>query len=213
MVDWVYNRAYGKGSVYIMSGNLSGLPLILCLGFVILLFWLFYAGGIRDFVWEIEEEDGWKAAIPFKKKIIIAVIGAVVVISCSLASMLWNEKFTLYGVEKFCFGAERNYTWEDAEKLTLKRDFQDILIFQIQMKDGSCHYFNGGFFRQAEYFSDGFEEKFEDSRAYMLWLAELLKEKGVPLEIRDEEELIGNLGTEGDYWSETAKEIMKIYGK
>lgn len=158
-----------------------------------------------------EKVKGIKAHFSMGKKIRTAFLALVIMILGGLVSMLWFERFGTEGVERFTFGITKSYTWEDAESFTLKADFHNMLIFRISMKDGTKHYFNGGFLRVIEYNSDGFDEKFSDSEAYMVWLAKKLKEYEVPLELENKEKLLKELETEGDYWRKAAEEIIESY--
>ncbi len=212
IVDRIMNLVLGENEAYIMSGNLSVLPIIGALLLVLLLMYLYSPLGIHDPVWTPEDEEKpWKSNASMEEKLKITGIGIGIFILLCGISVLWQERFTMDGVETFAFGVKKSYTWEDVESLQLKRDLEDMLVFQLEMKDGNKCWFNGGFGRWVEYSSDAFEKEFGDQDDYMYWVAEKLKDQGVPLEIKDKEQLLGNLGKKGDYWSEVAKEIMEIY--
>lgn len=208
LVDVGYGILFGADEVYIVTGNLTCVPFVLGMVVFGVLVWLFSPYGLFG---RFEgDEEGIKAKYPMNKRLLIAGCSILLLFVGTIISMTCYEKFTLEGVERCRFGFVKEYTWEEAVSFTLKKDSHGVLKFQVRMKDGSKHYFNGGAFRAAEYYSDGFNEVFqEDCDQYMLWLARMFAESDVPLEVKNWDKMIDSLVY--PYWKEVAEEIREEY--
>lgn len=139
------------------------------------------------------------------------MLSFIIMLLGSFSSTLWFEKFTPEGVERVVFWSGKNYTWQEAESFALKSSFDNILILEVTMKDGTKHSFNGGFFRAIEFYSDDFEEEFTDSKEYMIWLSKEFRNREVPMEMKKKEKLLKQLDKDGGYWRKVAEEIIATY--
>lgn len=208
LIDLYYQNSCGKDAVYLITGNATILPILLCLILMRILLWLFSP----DRVYEVgaKEEKGIKAVWPNERKKLIAAAAICLTVAGIIISMFWYEKFTLDGVESHRFFRVQKYGWEDAEYYTLKTDIHGMLIFEIAMKDGTKHSCLGGALRGVEYESTAMEEQFGEDYAseYAIWMAQILKEHKKELRIKSKEDLKQKLDTE--YWKAVVDEIVKV---
>lgn len=208
MINGVYHCWYGQDRVWLLSGNLSVLPIILAIIFFAICVWLYSPYGLLANMYTGQE--GLKAKLPLKIKIIITIISLLVVILGSLFSTLWHDVFTKDGVHVYHFGVEREYSWEDAKAFRLKSDYNGVLIFEVTMKDGRDYYFNGGFFRGIEYSSTKYDREFPDYD-YTIYLAKELARNEVKMELSDWKKVKKDLVY--DSWDELAEAIRENYEK
>lgn len=211
LIEAGYQYHYGEDNIYLISGNATGIPIILSLALFMIVVWLFSPDGLRGY-FEEEDGSGIKAHFSMKKKLVVLSVSICLAIVGSIGSMCWFERFTLDGVERHCFIAKKEYGWKDVEYFTLKADSHGVLMFEVRMQDGTKHYFNGGILRWAEYYGDGFEKKFpEDVYDYMVWLAEKLGSQNIPMRVEDWEDFMEELDYES--WQTLAEEIKNVYEK
>lgn len=208
MINGIYDGWYGLEEAWLLTGNLSVLHIILAVIFFGICVWLYSPYGLLANVFTGEE--GLKAKLPLKIKVIITMISLVVVIMGSLFSTLWHDVFTKDGVQAYHFGIKREYSWEDAKVFRLKSDYNGVLIFEITMDDGRDYYFNGGFFRAIEYTSESFDKEFsEDGDDYAIYLAKELAEHQVEMDVSDWKKVKKDLVYSS--WEELAEEIRATY--
>lgn len=207
LIDLYYQNSYGKDAVYLITGNATMIPILLCLILMGILFRLYSPDGIYGL--SAKEGKGSKAVCSSEKKKLIAATAACLAAAGIIISMFWYEKFTLDGVESHHFFRVQNYEWEDAEYYTLKADIHGMLVFEIVMMDGTRHGCLGGSFRAVEYESVALEERFGEDYAaeYVIWMAKTLKEHGKNLRMEEVENLKQKLDAE--YWRAVADEIVK----
>lgn len=208
LIEWGYNLYFGTDEIWFLTGDFTGIPLVLSVLFFGIAVWLFCPFGLLADLYTGEE--GLKAGFSGGWKIVIALLSLCAVLLGSACSMSWYERYTVEGVEVCHFGHKKEYTWKEAESFRLKGDYQGILVFEVLMKDGNRYAFNGGIWKQAEYMSTAFDEKFpEDVYDYTVWLAEELAENQVSMDVSGWDQLKKDLYY--DSWIELAEEIRSSY--
>lgn len=73
LIETMYQKHFGADCVYLLTGNLTGVPIVLSVMIFGIYVWLFSANGVFGNLWR--QEKGWKAAFAGKTKFIIAGIG------------------------------------------------------------------------------------------------------------------------------------------
>lgn len=209
LIEEIYQMYFGADEAYLLTGNLTGVPIVIFLILLGIYLWLFSSNGILGNLWN--GEPGWKANFSGRTKGIIFGISILVAMLGIAGSMFWYERFTLDGVESCHFGKKKEYAWEDTEYFTLKAATSDgVLVIELVMKDGERYSFNGGVFRAAEYWNDAYDTQFpEGVYDYAIWLSEELKERNVPLQVKDWDKLKKDLTY--DSWDELADQIRAVY--
>lgn len=205
IISFAYGSRFGMDSVWLLTGNTTGIPLILSLVFWMIVVWLF----VPD-KWVHPDAFDWlpdiKSEMSPRKKGMVTVCSLFVVIMGSLFASSYYDRFTMDGVEISTAGSTTAYTWEDVDYYTLKADSNGVPIYQLVMKDGTKVGFLGGSFRSVEYPSTGFEEAFSDgSGEYAVELTKKLHDLGKELKVSDWDELTDSL--DYDYWKEVVEDI------
>lgn len=208
LIENVYILYFGNETPYFITSNLSWVPVISFLGFFAVCLWLFSPYGLLGNLWK--GEIGAKATCSMRWKLVIAFGSFFLAIFIVIGSMFWFERYTPDGVECYCFGVKKEYSWEDVESFSLESDYSGCLFFRLNMKDGKNYDFGGGFFRPIEYSNDAYEEQFPDRDDYDLWLTGELRNRGVLLEAESREELLSKFTYDAD--KELADEICRMYG-
>lgn len=208
LIEQAYMSYFGADNPYFITSNLSGVPILLCMGLFAVYTWLFFQNGILGNLWKGEE--GAKAKCSKRTKFVIATATLFVVIVGSIGSTFWFERYTKEGVEIYHFGKRNVYTWEEVEAFTLKGDRDGVMVFQLNMKDGKKYSFNGGLLHAVEYCNDAYEEQFpEDVYDYTVWLSKEFGKRNIPMEIKDWEAMKDDL--EYDSWKDLAESIREAY--
>lgn len=208
LIGWIYEKQFGTEQVYLLTGDLTGVPILLSLVLFGIFVWLFSPNGAFGNL--LRGEEGFKAKFSDRTKGIIFGCSTLVAVLGMAASVFWIDCFTTEGIKSFRFGQEKEYVWEDAEYVTLKDDFDGVLMYEMVMKDGKTYHFNGGILRVMEYYSNAFDEEFpRDVDDYAVWLSRELKEKQVPLQVKDWNKLEKKL--KYDSWRKLAEEIRAVY--
>lgn len=205
LVEIGYQAYYGE-EAYLISGNATGIPMILCLAVVLAYGWL---PGVFRIAWLFGGRDA-RAVLSKRKRFLAAGIILCIALAGMAGSMCFFDKFTADGVESVRFANKREYRWQDTDYFTLKADSHGMLVFEAAMKDGRHYSFNGGILRWVEYESDAFEQQFpEGAYDYILYLGKKLKGYQVPMYVEDWDRMIKDLDYK--YWKELAGRIWEIY--
>lgn len=208
MVEEGYQRYYGAGSIYLITG--TGIPILLSLGLFMAVLWLFSKDGLKGY-FEEENGEGIRAGFSRKKKCAVGLLSLFLTVVGIFGSMCWRQRFTLDGVDYRCFFYQKEYAWQDVECFTLRADFQGVLMFEFKMEDGAKRSFNGGWLWCTEYFSDGFERKFpEDVYDYARWLGRELGSRNIPLEAEGGWEKLEEK-LEYESWKRLAEDVRRCY--
>ena len=208
LIEEIYQKHFGADSVYSLTGNLTGVPIVLSVIVFGIFIWLFSPNGAFGNLWR--QEKGWKAEFSGKTKCIIAGISTLVAVIGIIGSLFGFERFTLDGVERYRFGQKKEYVWEDTAYFTLKSDLSGVLVFELVMKDGQKYDFNGGLLRAAEYSSDAYDKTVpEGVYDYAIWLSRELGKRNIPMQVADWEKL--KKGLTYDSWDELADGIRTAY--
>lgn len=208
LIERAYQRHYGPGSIYLLTG--TGLPIALYLALFAVICWLFAPEGLKGY-FENEDGSGIRAGFSRKKKCAVCAIAVSLVLAATAGSMFWFQRFTMDGIEYRCFFSKKEYSWQEVECFSLKADFQGILMFEFQMADGSRRSFNGGILWNVEYFSEAFEQQFpEDVYGYARWLGRELGSRGIPLQAEGGwDGLMETL--EYDSWKMLAEDVRQLH--
>lgn len=208
LIEQAYMSYFGAEQAYFITSNLSGVPILLCIGLFAVYIWLFFPNGLLGNLWKGEE--GVKAKCSKRTKFVIATATLLVVMVGTIGSVFWFERYTQEGVEIYRFGQRNEYTWEEVENFTLKGDWNGVMVFRLNMKDGEKYSFNGGLLHAVEYFNDAYNEQFpEDVYDYTVWLSKELGKRNVPMEVKDWEALKDDLVY--DSWKDLAERIREAY--
>lgn len=190
LVENYYQWKFGNNTVWILTGRISGLPVLSC--GILLVIWCYFIFSKRK-----------KDVLP------LALIGTVFLLVLSVLGTNWFHRFTTEGVERQRFWRNTVYIWEDVNTFSLKADHDGVLVYELHMEDGSDFSLNDG---AVEYCSDVYNECFpEGNYDYLVWLTEQLAEQGIPFQNDNLEKVKKKL--DYDSWIELAETISETYEK
>lgn len=206
MADLWISKLTGVKENYIVSNPLYLLYMIPGLYLFALYLWLYNKSGVAGDL--ITGENGFKVHLPRRIKRKVMLVSVSIFVLCYGIYCTWYECAYEDGVSVRRLWITREYTWQDADYVTISSDSDQTLCYNVIMQDGTNVTILGGAAGTGDFNESVYPDEDE---SFVLRMTERFVNMGVPIKVDNWSRLNKQLGYE--YWQEYLQKIHAIVVK